>query len=251
MDIWACCQGEAHTGSISGVLYRLVESQEQVATIGYVDTLEEQAVLEELLETSKPGYPETLPSGLHYLLKTPFRYPPLPWGSRFGRTHEPGLFYGGLSVAAALAESAYYRFVFLWSMEAGLPAQKLNTEHTLFSAGYRTEKGIRLQSLPFDEFRALLTHPQDYSACQALGTAMREAGVEAFEYRSARAGGGELCGALFTPRALTGRVPLSCESWFCELTRTRVTFKPAGTEPVYKFALESFLVDGQLPLPPG
>lgn len=249
MDIWACCQGEAHIGSISGVLYRLVESQEQVATIGYVDTLEEQAVLEELLETSKPEYPETLRSELHYLLKTPFRYPPLPWGSRFGRIHEPGIFYGGRSVTATLAESAYYRFVFLWSMEGVPPAEKLNSEHTLFRAGYRTEKGVQLQSLPFDEFRTRLTHPQDYSACQLLGSAMREAGVEAFEYRSARAGGEELCGALFTPQALVGREPLSCESWFCELTAARVTFKPAGTGPVYGFALESFLVDGQLPFP--
>ena len=54
MDIWSRCQGERHIRPIEGVLFRLVESQEQVATIGYVDTLEEQAVLEELLETSKP-----------------------------------------------------------------------------------------------------------------------------------------------------------------------------------------------------
>jgi hypothetical protein len=47
------------------LLYRLVENQEQVATLGYVDTLEEQAVLEELLETSKPDYPDTYPNTLH------------------------------------------------------------------------------------------------------------------------------------------------------------------------------------------
>tara|TARA_R110002167_G_scaffold63013_3_gene177733 strand:- start:877 stop:1014 length:138 start_codon:yes stop_codon:yes gene_type:complete len=33
--------------SIAGTLYRLVESQELIATTGYVDILEEQGVLEE------------------------------------------------------------------------------------------------------------------------------------------------------------------------------------------------------------
>jgi len=51
--IWSVCQGEAHIRPIQGVLYRLVENQEQVATLGYVDTLDEQAVLEALLENSK------------------------------------------------------------------------------------------------------------------------------------------------------------------------------------------------------
>ncbi|MDP1329436.1 hypothetical protein Q6280_28035, partial [Klebsiella pneumoniae] len=76
MDIWLECGGLERIKPIRGVLYRLVESQEQVATVGYVDSLEEQAVLEELLEGSKPAYPGDLQSQpLHYLLKTPFRYP--------------------------------------------------------------------------------------------------------------------------------------------------------------------------------
>lgn len=57
----------------------MVESQEQVATLQLVDTLEEQALLEELLESSKPPVPADA-EPLHYLLKTPFRYPPLRWG---------------------------------------------------------------------------------------------------------------------------------------------------------------------------
>ncbi|ONF45068.1 hypothetical protein BTO32_00890 [Marinobacter lutaoensis] len=250
MDIWSRCQGERHIRPIEGVLFRLVESQEQVATIGYVDTLEEQAVLEELLETSKPDYPEVLRSERHYLLKTPFRYPPLPWGSRFGCVHEPGLFYGGRSVDATLAESAYYRFVFLWSMDGTPPTDKLNSEHTLFSVGYSTAIGVQLQRPPFDEFTAQMAHPRDYSASQTLGSRMRAAGVEAFEYPSARAAGHQLCGALFTPRALADRAPRSCERWFCELTPARVTFKPAGTGPVYGFELTDFLVHGALPVPP-
>lgn len=74
MSIWERCQGEQHITSISGTLYRLVESQEHIATLDYVDSLEEQALLEDMLENTKPNYPDNSTS-YHYLLKTPFRYP--------------------------------------------------------------------------------------------------------------------------------------------------------------------------------
>ena len=66
MSIWERCDGTSHIAPISGTLYRLVESQEQVATLSYVDTLEEQEILEALLETAKPPYP-TQERDLHYL----------------------------------------------------------------------------------------------------------------------------------------------------------------------------------------
>ena len=106
--VWDACNGAQQIGSLKGTLYRLVESQEQVATLGYVDTLDEQALLEEMLESTKPVYREGLMT-YHYLLSTPFRYPPLKWGSRFGAVHEPSIFYGGSTVDVTLAESAYYR----------------------------------------------------------------------------------------------------------------------------------------------
>ena len=122
--IWETCEGARHLQTISGTAWRLVESQEQIATLGYVDTLEEQAILEELLDSVKPPYPANTES-LHYLLKTPFRYPPLRWGSRFGRVHEPGIFYAGCEANTTLAESAYYRFVFWYSI-ASKPIKNTN-----------------------------------------------------------------------------------------------------------------------------
>ncbi|MDU3955055.1 MAG: RES domain-containing protein, partial [Pseudomonas aeruginosa] len=47
-EIWRQCKGERHIRPLQGRLVRLVESQEQVATLQLVDTLEEQALLEEL-----------------------------------------------------------------------------------------------------------------------------------------------------------------------------------------------------------
>ena len=59
---------------VDDALLRIVESLEQVATTKITRNLEEQDFLERLIEGSKPG---KLDGPLHYLLATPFRYPPL------------------------------------------------------------------------------------------------------------------------------------------------------------------------------
>ncbi len=248
MTLWSDCQGQDQIHPISGTLYRIVESQEQVATRRFVDSLAEQAVLEELLESSKPDYPATDPR-LHYLLKTPFRYPPLPWGSRFGRVHEPSLFYGGRSVAATLAESAYYRLVFIASMQGNPPARPLLSEHSIFSVDYATRRGIRLQQPPFAAHKSALTHRSDYGACQQLGSAMRAANVAALEYTSARACPEAVCVALFESVAFRQTAPTSMSHWLCETTPDSVTFKEAGSRTPQCFAAGEFHVDGQLPMP--
>jgi len=246
--IWQACQGARHIGPVGGVLYRLVESQEQIATLSYVDTLEEQAVLESLIDAVKPPYPED-GQGYHYLLKTPFRYPPLPWGSRFGRTHEPGIFYGGCSASTTLAESAYYRFVFWHSMDAPAPKAQIHSQHTLFSVGYKTARGVRLHAPPFDAYRAELAHPARYQATHELGTAMRDAGVQAFEYASARDPQGGHCVGLFTLDAMAQKRPRDLSPWLCQASADTVSFKQAGGQDVVAYPIAGFLHQGRLPMP--
>ncbi len=248
--IWQSCDGPAHIRPLSGSLYRLVESQQQVATMGYVDTLEEQTLLEELLDGAKPAYPADA-ADLHYLLKTPFRYPPLKWGSRFGRTHERGIFYAAPGVDTTLAECAYYRFVFWDSMQTteSVARSSIRTEHTMFSANYKTQFGVRLQDPPFDQHAAALTHTSDYSSTQQLGSAMREAGVEAFEYTSARHPNGGQCAALFSTAAFAQKKPHELQQWLCELTADRVSYKQIGETTVTHFKRSGLLVDGKLPIP--
>ena len=248
MDIWNQCEGPKHIGPIKGTLCRLVESQQHIATLELVDTLEEQAILESLLETSKPPYPSSI-EAYDYLLKTPFRYPPLKWGSRFGRTHEPSLCYGAKELHTVLAESAYYRLIFWHSMDGDKPSIKLNTEHTLFSVGYRTEQGICLQDSPFNQFRAHLKNPRDYRDCQALGSDMREAGVVVFEYESARDSRGGICVALFKPEGFSTKRPRDKQQWHCELTAEKVTFKKANSLELYQFGFDDFALEGALPYP--
>ncbi len=231
--------------ALSGVLLRLVESQEQVATNQLVSSLDRQAVLEEMLEATKPRL-RSGTEGMHYLLATPFRYPPLKHGSRFGKHSEASLFYGALETGTVLAETAYYRFLFWYGMVTP-PASKLVTQHTLFGAEYRTDKGLRLQGLPFSAQRDALTSPSDYRASQSLGAEMRTAGVEAFEFVSARDPDAGINVALFTPTALSGNAPVFQEAWLCELTGELVRFHAAHSHTLYTFAIDTFLVAGKLP----
>jgi hypothetical protein len=247
MDIWAACREAVVPIALEGELIRAVESQEQIATRSLVDDLAEQALLEELLELSKPPYPDGC-ARLDYLLSSPFRYPPLAYGSRFGNRHEPSLFYGALAIAPALAETAYYRLIFWSGMHIPPVNGRLTTEHTLFAARYATSHGLRLNEPPLDAYTASLTDPISYKDTQLLGRQMREAGIEAFEYRSARDPAGGINIALFTPAAFAEPAPLWKQSWLCDTREEEVTFynKIQGN---WSYRREQFLVDGLLPLP--
>jgi len=242
---WDACLTDARPLKLSGVVFRLVESQEQVATNQLVSSLERQAVLEDMLEATKPRLRKGTES-LHCLLATPFRYPPLKHGSRFGTRSEPSLFYGSLETRTLLAEAAYYRFVF-WHGMTRPPASKLDTQHTLFGAEYRTVSGLRLQNPPFAAHRDALASPSDYHASQALGSRMRAAGIEAFEFLSARDQEGGINLALFVPTAFTGNNPVSQEPWLCELTGDRVRFHAARGRDIHDFPLGLFQVGDKLP----
>ena len=246
MDIWSACKEEVTLSGIEGEAIRIVESQEQVATSALVDSLGEQSLLEELLERSKPPLPAGT-EGLHYLLATPFRYPPLPCGSRFGRRLEPGLFYASQKLATALAEAAYYRFVFWSGMEEAPPSSRFMTQHTVFAVNYSTSTGLQLQRSPFTAYETLLTDPSDYVITQQLGSVMRAEGVSAFEYVSARDSNKGTNVALYTPEAFKGKQPLYQQSWLCETRPDRVVF--ARPNDVYQFSLDTYLVDGLFPQP--
>jgi hypothetical protein len=247
VDLWQACGGAGLIRPVGGTLRRLVESQEEIATSRLVGSLERQAVLEALLETTKPRL-RAGTEGLHYLLSAPFRYPPLRHGSRFGTRTEPGILYGSLAVPTVLAEAAYYRLVF-WHGMASPPPAPLVTQHTLFSARYRTEHGVQLQRPPCNAHRRALAHPAEYAATQAIGAAMRSLGVEAFEYPSARDPAGGVNVALFCPEALSSTKPIGLEPWLCETSGDSVRFLGRGGKGLHAFAADTFFVDGQLPQP--
>lgn len=230
-----------------GTLKRIVENQEQKVTLGLTDNLAEHDVLESLLESSKPS-PEGH-AGLarfDYLLRTPWRYPPLKWGSRFGRRFEPSLFYGSLGLRALFAEAAYYRLVFLEGMETPF-RDRVISQFTVFEASFRSDRGFDLSAAPFHRHEAVLRHKSEYRPCQALGSVLREKGVEAILYLSARAPGDALNVALFTPAALRSRKHRNPRHGLAETRRDGVSFR-FGSD-VIEHPREAFLVAGELPSP--
>jgi hypothetical protein len=199
-------------------LWRAVEAQHVAATMVLVDTKLEQAVLEDLLERPKPLRP-TGTEGLHYLLFTPFRYPPLGHGSRFRGAGDPGVFYGAEAVRTACAELGYWRWRFLMASHR-LPrlAPAPQTVFLVDVAG----RSIDLREPPLVADRARWTDPSDNRACQRLGAAARAAGIELIRYESVRDPEGGGAGAVLAPTAFAEPAPLVVETWYLGVTRERV-----------------------------
>ena len=84
-DDWDPQWVHEHTGQRAMTAWRLVETQYVAATMGLVDSAQEQWLLEEMLEQSKPALPPNAQSH-HYLLAAPFRYWPTT-ATRFRPAH--------------------------------------------------------------------------------------------------------------------------------------------------------------------
>jgi hypothetical protein len=246
-SIWTQCAGDSEIRLLTIGAWRSVEAQHQVATRKLVDSDAEQQLLEELIDTVKP--PLSAGTRLHYLLSTPFRYPPLRYGSRFGTRLERGVWYGSESQSTLFAEVAYYRFLFLHGSSAELGV--VETELTTFRATIRSERGIDLTVPPFKAHEPVLASPTSYHTTQELGRAMRDARVETFRYTSARDLASGVNVGAFWPAVFGRRQPRSLETWHCTATRARVEVSRRDyfRHAVFGFALEQFLVEGRLPAP--
>lgn len=226
-----------------GVVYRVVESQEKVATMNLVDTLDEQALLEELIEESKPSLQAM--KHRHYLIKTPFRYPPLKHGSRFGSRFEPSIFYAGQTLKSAICESAFYSFYFM--SRCTQPYENTIINHkTSFSVDVQDNKHIALTEISDLEITAKLTHKSDYQFTQAIGKQMRDKGISSFSFLSARCEK-EVNIGIFEIDSIIGE-PKNYLNWEVKQTAINILFYcQMNPNLSLSFDIENFLIDGVLP----
>jgi hypothetical protein len=202
--------------------WRGVEAQHVVSTMRLVDLPQEQDLLEQLLETSKPPLPP-VDQPRHYLLVTPFRYSPA-HPSRFRPAHARGQWYGAEALVAACAEVAYWRHRFLLD-SAGLANEVLLTEHTFFQAQIHG-RALDLMAEPWVACRALWVDPQHYESTQAVARSAQERALQWLAYESARAPG-QRCAVVFDANALSeppGGLDRTRQTWHCKATRSRVMF---------------------------
>ena len=204
-------------------LWRAVEAQHRVATMRLVDDLDEQHLLEQLLEASKPPLPQGARAAtgvaVHYLLFTPFRYTS-PWPSRFRRPDAPGTWYGADAPATVAAEIAYWRWRFFTDSD-GLAKAQVITELTFFQARF-TGLELDITAPPWDTQRAAW-RADDYTHCHALADRARSLAppLQAIRYESARREGG-MCQVVFDLQALALPHPHLQQTWTCKTTRHRV-----------------------------
>lgn len=208
-------------GEVERDLWRGVEAQHQVATMRLVDDLNEQLLLEQLLDTSKPSLPPHA-KALHYLLATPFRYAS-PTSSRFRRANEPGTWYGAEEPQTVAAELAHWRWRHFMDSD-GLRGGELVAEHTFFQARFR---GVELDLIkePWNTRRQTWRDPSNYEQCHRLATQVRERGdIAGIRYESARRESFG-CVAVLTATSLSLPNLQHQQTWISKTTANLVLFR--------------------------
>jgi hypothetical protein len=232
---WTPAALSSEARPLSGTCWRLVEAQHRVSTLKLVDTVEEQGVLEDLIQGTKPVLPVEC-AHLHYLLSTPFRYgAAYPVGSRFRRAGlTEGVFYAAEEPHTAVAEIVFYRLLF-YAESPGTPWPQNAAEYTAFSAAYATKKGIDLTAGKLQRDKPLWLHLTDYEPCQRLADSSRAANVDVIRYLSVRDPRHGFNLAVLTGRVFTRPKPASEQTWhirlseagaqaLCESPRSGITF---------------------------
>jgi hypothetical protein len=204
-----------------GRCWRLVEAQHRVSTLKLVDTLDEQRLLEDLIEETKPPVPPEC-RHLDYLFSTPFRYGALyPHGSRFRRAGRTlGVYYAAEEPRAAVAEMAFYRLLF-FAESPGTPWPSDSGEYTAFAAVVASERSLDLTTAPLAH-RVRWSHLTDYAATQDLADAARAASIELIRYQSARDRHAGANLALLTCLAFAEPRPVERQTWRLRLSASGI-----------------------------
>ncbi len=212
--------------------WRAVEAQHIVSTLRLTasDPVQ-QELLERILEENKPQLPDAAHK-LHYLLATPFRYPPSQHGSRFRLWSDTGVLYSASHRRTACAEMGYWRCRFLRDSPGltTIPA----AAQTLFQLG-ATGHGLDLTQPPLKRWQALWTHLTSYTATQSLARQARALDKQWIAYQSVRDPESGLCYAVLNPNALRPRQPLARETWYLTVTPDTSIWQRDGERFVFTY----------------
>lgn len=236
---------KANIQPLMGQCWRVVEAQHIAATRSITRSADEQQRLEELLDQVKPPITSDC-QGFSYMLTTAFRYPPLPYGSRFGSSTERGIFYGSKELETAFAESAVY----LWLFQSGpLTTGALSSLHihrTALAVSIANHKAVDMGNHTFEDIRHHITSPSSWQFTQQLGENCRQLALGFIWYPSARLKGGTNA-AVFTPESLVSKTPRQQNAWQVILTEDSCWFGRAGESPI-EFNKTQF-TDGEQRIP--
>lgn len=203
-----------------GNVWRLIEGQYRSATVRIVDTDPEHAVLEDILEESKPPIPEAC-KHLDYQFWSPFRYGCYPRASRFRRSGQtPGVWYGAETALTAVTESIWGAVAF-FRASPSTPMPRRPVEHTAVQADIRAAVAVDLTD-PLMVGQGRWADPNDYSDCLALADQVRGDGCEAIRYQSVRDPARRANVAVLSCAAFAQRAPIAQQTWHIILRPTLV-----------------------------
>lgn len=200
--------------------FRVVENQDFSSTWLLSDNSEDHELLEQMIDESKPPMPEDAAND-DYLLNTPFRYPPLWEGTRFGTVKERAPFYGSETVKAALVEKNYRLTQFEADSDADFDNRTLSFTSFRFIAD--AQDCLDLLDDPFLSFKDEIHNPDSHLVGQELGTEMRECDVDACIFESVRCSPDRNF-ALFTP-AIFRQKSDEHTQWTCFISPQEITFR--------------------------
>lgn len=226
--------------------WRIVEAQHRVSTLKLVDTLAEQALLESLIEQTKPIIPPDC-RHLEFLLATPFRYDAAyPVGSRFRRSgHTPGVYYAAEHPETAVAEMAFYRLLF-FAESPDTPWPSDAAEYTAFSASVSTDRLLDLTQAPLSADEEIWTDLNEYSGCQAFADAARAADAHVIRYKSVRSPSGLANLALFKCAAFSTPSPAARQTWRMRLSANGVQALCEFPRQSLEFTSDTFAADPRI-----
>lgn len=197
------------------VLWRAVEAQHRVATMRLADSLDDQLILEEMLEQSKPK--RAPGNSKDYLIFTPFRYSSK-YSSRFRPANELGAWHGADTPETVAAEIAHWRWRFVLDSNHSMENR---VEFTFFQAQFSGEE-LNLTEPPWNQFRNIWRDPSDYSQCHRLSTELRQlnASVQSIRYESARDPNNGICQIVFDENALRRPNKNLQQTWVCQTSKS-------------------------------
>ena len=245
LPIWTPDALRSEVRESHGGCWRLVEAQHRVSNMKLVDTLDEQSLLEDEIEATKPPLPPDC-ARLDNLLATPFRYGRYPGNSRFRREgYSPGVFYASEAVETAVAETAFYRLLFFIE-SPGTPWPHNALEFTAFEARYATVRTIDLTAGALADQAENWMQLTDYSACLVLADAAREAGIEIIRYRSVRDPKGGINLALLACTCFAMPHPVHKTTWRLHFSNHGVNAICDMPDLRLGFSLDTFAADPRI-----
>lgn len=209
-----------------------------------VDNADEQRMLEELLDATKPPVPADC-AHLHWLLFTPFRYD-AGSDSRFRRAgRTPGVYYASERIETAVAEIAFWRLLFFVE-SPGTPWPLNPLSFSAFSVRYQANRCVDLSEAPFKEGAAEWINAIDYAACHKVADEARALGCEAIRSLSARCPNMGNNVSLLSCAAFAESKPARYQTWHVKLSAEGVYARLDGATVSLQFDRAAFARDPRI-----